>query len=129
MAARGLVGEWLTDGSVRVTTRPRPVFGRDPRGRRTFFNAVCAARAGWRDARNDPDDAVCFGDDGGSLDRDAKRLFDAAAEYMDKHAVRTPWQAGDVLLLDNRQVLHARDTFVPPRRVLASMWGAREDDD
>ena len=35
------------------------------------------------------------------------------------------WRAGDVLLLDNDKAMHSRQTFTPPRRVLASLWGAK----
>ena len=31
------------------------------------------------------------------------------------------WQKGDVLLIDNRLAMHSRNTFEPPRRVLASI--------
>lgn len=123
----GCAWEWLADDALRVTSPPRPVFASDRRGRRTFFNSAVAARQGWADARNDPAQSVVFGDDGAPLDADAAALFDAAHDYMQSRATRLAWRAGDLLLLDNAQVLHARDPFVPPRRVLASLWGgARE---
>ena len=30
--------------------------------------------------------------------------------------VAVPWRHGDVMLLDNMQVMHSRETFVGPRR-------------
>jgi alpha-ketoglutarate-dependent taurine dioxygenase len=36
-------------------------------------------------------------------------------------SVAVKWQKGDVILADNRLVLHARNTFKPPRRILASL--------
>ena len=46
---------------------------------------------------------------------------------MDARRARFARQRGDLLVLDNRQVLHAREPFVPPRRVLASLWGERAE--
>jgi hypothetical protein len=35
---------------------------------------------------------------------------------FDEEAVAVPWRHGDVMLLDNMQVMHSRQTFVGPRR-------------
>ena len=34
---------------------------------------------------------------------------------------------GDVLLIDNHKAMHSRETFVAPRRVLASLWASPEE--
>lgn len=39
----------------------------------------------------------------------------------EKLAVRFPWQAGDVILLDNMMVAHARDPFEGSRKILVAM--------
>jgi alpha-ketoglutarate-dependent taurine dioxygenase len=44
-------------------------------------------------------------------------------EFARVHSTRIPWQASDVLLLDNGTVMHARDAFDPPRRVLVLLAG------
>lgn len=36
-------------------------------------------------------------------------------------AVRFPWQEGDIILLDNMLVAHARDPFVGPRKIVVAM--------
>ena len=37
------------------------------------------------------------------------------------------WQMGDVLLLDNKQAMHSRASFTPPRRILAAVGGPPAD--
>lgn len=39
----------------------------------------------------------------------------------ERQAVRFQWQAGDVILLDNMMVAHARDPFGGPRKILVAM--------
>lgn len=119
-------GEWEWIGGdenslLRTVSAPRPFFGWDHKARQTFFNSAVAVHEGWRDARNDPRRSLVFGDGALLSDRSLRLLHDAA-KYMHAHAWRKPWRAGDVLIVDNRQVLHAREKFVAPRRVLVSMW-------
>jgi len=90
-------------------------------GREMFFNSVIAARDGWVDVRNDPSKAIVYGD-GTELDDEAQEALDSVADYMENNKVAFGWEAGDVLLIDNHKALHSRETFVAPRRVLASLW-------
>lgn len=43
------------------------------------------------------------------------------SEVYDRLAVRFPWQAGDVILLDNMMVAHSRDPFEGTRKILVAM--------
>jgi hypothetical protein len=45
----------------------------------------------------------------------------SAQEIMDEVKVLIPWEQGDVMLLDNRLVMHARQPFTGSRRILASL--------
>ncbi|CAI0423424.1 unnamed protein product, partial [Linum tenue] len=56
--------------------------------------------------------------DGGYLPEEAVR---GCERIFQEESVAIPWKKGDVLLLDNRAVLHARNPFDPPRRILASL--------
>ncbi|XXX76185.1 TauD/TfdA family dioxygenase [Sorangium sp. So ce134] len=59
-----------------------------------------------------------FYGDGSPIEPDVIRyLQDIYREVMTEF----PWQAGDVVLLDNMLVLHARNSFTGPRRVLTAM--------
>lgn len=110
--------EWLEDGGVKTIMGPIPAIKVDrSRGRKIWFNSMVAAFTGWKDARNDPEKAVTFGD-GTPLPTD---VILACLRILDEEAVAIPWHRGDVLLLDNLAVLHSRRSFEPPRRVLASL--------
>jgi hypothetical protein len=73
-------------------------------------------RAGWKDSRNN-NKAVCFGD-GSPLPEQA--VLDCR-DIMEEICVAFLWEKGDVLYVDNLQAYHSRRTFVPPRRLLASL--------
>ncbi len=84
---------------------------------KTFFNSLVAAYTGWNDSRNQGCRAVLRAD-GLFLNPD---MMNDAVRLMDEVAVAFPWQAGDVLLLDNRTAMHSRKPFEGPRRILASL--------
>jgi Taurine catabolism dioxygenase TauD, TfdA family len=109
--------QWLPDGCLRATTPVLPAVREVSPGRKSFFNQLIAAFRGWKDARNDPAQAIRFGD-GAPLDRDAVQ---AAIALADELAFDIPWQRGDVVLVDNFLTMHGRRTFRGTRKVLASL--------
>lgn len=117
-AKLGMKLEWLADGNVKTVSGPIPAIKEDKRrGKKVWFNSMVAAYTGWQDARNDRRKAVTFGD-GTPLPEDAVL---GCLEILEEESVAVPWQAGDVYILDNIAVQHARKTFTAPRRVLASL--------
>ena len=109
---------WLPDGSLDTLTAPLKAIRMDERtGMKTFFNAIIAAYTGWTDSRNDPRKAVCMAN-GEPMNC---AILEATAGAMEQEAVAFKWEKGDVLMIDNRLVLHARRPFTGPRRILASI--------
>ena len=108
---------------VRHYTDVRPavlVDPHDPERRPRFFNQILAAHAGWRDELNAPGASVVLGD-GTPMRQD---MLDAMERIFREESVSVQWRVGDVMLINNLQVMHARETFVDgeaPRRVLASL--------
>jgi hypothetical protein len=80
-----------------------------------FFNSIIAAYTGWRDCRNTPETAVTFAK-GEAFD---PLVMQTVKKEMDQCAVVFPWVAHDVLVLDNELAMHSRQTFTPPRVILA----------
>ena len=87
-------------------------------GKKSWFNSIVAAYTGWSDKRNDGKRAVTFADGEIMNEEDIHKC----AAILDESSVSFTWQQGDVLLIDNRQVLHARKSFEPPRRILAALF-------
>lgn len=48
-------------------------------------------------------------------------VFDQVREVLARQTVMFPWQAGDVMMLDNMLVAHARTPFEGPRKVVVAM--------
>ena len=114
-AFAGVTLEYLSDGNV-ITTSKVPG-AKTYNGKKVFFNSVVAAYTGWKDARNDPVTAVTFGDGTPLPPAAVHRIRDIMAE----EAVVYRWGRGDVFVIDNNCVLHARQSFTGPRRVLAAL--------
>jgi len=88
-------------------------------GKRSFFNSVVLLHPATLkgNALNNLWQAPTYGDFSPIEDQDVLM----ALEIMQKEKVAFPWQKGDVLLVDNRQALHSRNSFTPPRRILAAI--------
>ncbi|CAF1232150.1 unnamed protein product [Rotaria sp. Silwood1] len=128
--------EWLDNGCLKTITKVLPAVRLDERtgidiqyllclhtlcfssGKKSWFNSIVAAYMGWSDKRNDGKKAVTFADGEMMNEKDIHQC----ATILDESSVSFTWQKGDVLLIDNRQVLHARKSFEPPRRILAALF-------
>lgn len=108
---------WLDDGCLKVTTPVLPAVRHLSNGRTAFFNQLIAAFHGWKDARNDPARSITFGD-GTPLDTATMQQVIEMAEQI---TFDMPWQAGDVVLVDNYVAMHGRRVFKGTRKVLASL--------
>jgi hypothetical protein len=117
----GYTWEWLDDDCLKATTPTLPAVMEVSPGRKTFFNQIIAAYCGWKDTRNDPSEAIRFGD-GSGLDRDAVMQAVAIADEL---AFNVNWRPGDAVLLDNTVVMHARLPFKGTRKIMASLADKR----
>ncbi|KAJ4833353.1 hypothetical protein Tsubulata_002597 [Turnera subulata] len=114
--------EWLddesgSDSSVKMITGPVPSFIRDePMNRTIWFNSLYFGSV-YRDDQNKLLGPITFGD-GKPLPPDIVGDF---INIVDEECVTIPWRRGDVMLIDNLAVLHARMPCFTPRRVLACL--------
>lgn len=106
---------WMEDGSANITAGPLPAT-RTFEGygdRKVWFNYIPAAV--YKKAENYN---ILLCGDGSAIPRD---IIEESARVMNNECVEVKWEAGDVLLIDNLAVMHARRPSKPPRRVLVSM--------
>lgn len=127
-ARRGIQLEWAADGQLRTIERVQAVAEHPHTGERVWFNQahlfhISALPRDEREALID----ICgmerlprnvyFGD--GSPIDDA--LLDEVRSVLQAERVSLPWQTGDVLMLDNMLVAHAREPYSGARKVLVAM--------
>ncbi len=129
-ARSGIEHEWLDGNTLRTSQTNQGLATHPITGERVFFNqahlfhitnlqpeVVRSLRAmyGDRVPRN-----TFYGDGSEIPDADLQAVRDAfkAAEMS------FPWQAGDVMLLDNMQMAHGRKPFTGSRKVIATLLDA-----
>lgn len=122
--------QWLEGGFLKTLTDVVPAVITDPHtGHPSFFTA---AETTFNKATNDMDTryegtirpmkGFIFGN-GMAPDEDERAALRDVARWMEEAAVAFKWEPGDALILNNKTVQHARQTFTPPRRILAALTG------
>jgi amino acid adenylation domain-containing protein len=124
----GMTWEWRADGLLRTEHVLDGIVRHPVTGEAVWFNQVCA----WHLAGLEPEARSgmqsTFGDD--NLPRNvyygdgSKIGSDEIAAILAAHdaaIVSSPWQNGDLLLIDNMLSSHGREPFDGPRRVLVAM--------
>lgn len=120
--------EWRTDGTLRTRQR-RPAVVRHPlTGRRCWFNQA-AFLSQWTLAPDVREYLVdTYGEDGlpfttrfGDGDPIGAEAVERINAAYEANAVREPWQAGDLLLVDNIRTAHGREAFEGARDVVVGM--------
>ncbi len=110
---------WLPNGSLQTVSKILPPIRIDKRtGKKIWFNNIVAAFS-IPDSRNDPKKVVTLGDEGKFLD---PQKIQVCQNIINESAVSFKWEKHDVLLLDNNLVLHARNSYIGNRRVLAALF-------
>jgi alpha-ketoglutarate-dependent taurine dioxygenase len=123
--------EWQRDGALRTWQRRSAVMRHPVTGQRCWFNQI-AFLNGWT---MDPEVREylvdLYGEDGlpfntrfgngDAIDADVVRLIN---EIYDANTAREPWQAGDLMLVDNVRTAHGRERYAGRREVLVAMADA-----
>jgi hypothetical protein len=126
--ANGIDFDWAPDGTLR-TRQHRPAVVRHPvTGARCWFNQIAFLNE-WTMAPEvreylvdvyGPDRlpfTTSFGD-GTPISSD---IITTINDVYDAHAVSRPWQAGDLMLIDNIRMAHSTEPHCGPRDVVVGM--------
>ncbi|MGW4564854.1 TauD/TfdA family dioxygenase [Streptomyces sp. NPDC004561] len=119
---------WRPDGSLHTEQRRSAVVRHPVTGGRCWFNQIAFLNE-WtlapevREYLVDEygEDGLPFNTrhgDGSPIAEDVVQLINSTYE---EHTRREPWQAGDVLLVDNIRTAHSREAFTGERQVLVGM--------
>lgn len=126
--ASGIEFEWQPDGGLR-TRQHRSAVIRHPRtGERCWFNQIAFLNERTIEPEVREYLVDLYGEDGlpfttrfGNGDPVGEDVVELLNEVYEAHTAREPWQAGDLLLVDNIRTAHSRDPYEGPREVLAAL--------
>jgi alpha-ketoglutarate-dependent taurine dioxygenase len=120
--------EWQPDGGLRTWQRRCAVVAHPVTGQRCWFNQIAFLNE-WT---MDPDVheylvevygadglpfTTCFGN-GDPIGEDVVELLN---QVYEANTLREPWQAGDLMLVDNVRMAHSREPYQGEREVLVGM--------
>ncbi|MFT6956030.1 MAG: alpha-ketoglutarate-dependent taurine dioxygenase [Halieaceae bacterium] len=108
----GYSWRWVDNGALEAQTAALPAIRTLESGRTVFFNQLIAAYLGWKGVKENPDSALCYGDDS-SLD---KGYLDQVVAIAKSLSYDLEWRDGDVAVADNNLVMHGRLPYSGERK-------------
>ena len=129
--ANAIEFEWQPDGGLRTRQRRSAVVRHPVTGRRCWFNQIAFLNE-WTMAPEVREYLVdVYGADGlpfntrfGNGDPIGEDVVQLLNEVYEANTAREPWQAGDLMLVDNIRTAHSREAYEGPREVLVAMADA-----
>jgi len=126
--AHAIEVEWQPDGGLRTRQHRRAVVRHPVSGRACWFNQIAFLNE-WTLAPEVREYLVdVYGADGlpfntrfGNGDPIGEDVVQLLNEVYEAHTAREPWQAGDLMLVDNVRSAHSREAFTGAREVLVGM--------
>jgi alpha-ketoglutarate-dependent taurine dioxygenase len=127
-SANAIEFEWQADGGLRTRQRRSAVARHPVTGERCWFNQIAFLNE-WTLAPDVREFLVdVYGPDGlpfntryGGGDPIGDDVVRLVNETYEAHTAREPWQAGDLMVVDNVRTAHSREAFEGPREVLVAM--------
>jgi len=123
--------EWQADGALRTWQRRSAVVTHPRTGQRCWFNQVAFLNAWTMDPEVREYLVDIYGEEGlpfdtrlGNGDRIGADVVQAIQSAYEASSAREPWQAGDLLLVDNVRTAHGREPFKGTREVVVAMADA-----
>ena len=126
--ANGIGFEWQPDGGLHTWQRRSAVVHHPVTGQRCWFNQIAFLNEWTIDPEVREYLVEMYGADGlpfntwfgngDPIDADVVLLLN---QIYEANTVREPWQAGDLMLVDNIRTAHSREAYEGPREVLVGM--------
>ena len=129
--ANAIAFEWQPDGGLRTRQRRSAVVRHPVTGQRCWFNQIPFLNE-WTIAPEIREYLVdIYGAEGlpfntryGNGDPIGEDVVELLNTVYEANTAREPWQAGDLLVVDNVRTAHSREPFEGPREVLVAMADA-----
>lgn len=123
--------EWQAHGELRTWQRRSAIVHHPVSRERCWFNQIAFLNAQTIDAEVREFLVEMYGEEGlpfntrfGNGDPIGEDIVELLNEVYDANTAREPWQAGDLMLVDNVRTAHSREPFEGPREVLVGMANA-----
>ncbi|MFJ6636361.1 TauD/TfdA family dioxygenase [Streptomyces sp. NPDC091376] len=119
---------WQSDGTLRTRQRRSAVVRHPVTGERCWFNQIAFLNQ-WTLAEEVREYLVdVYGEDGlpfntryGDGDPIGEDVVQLLNQTYEAHTAREPWQAGDLMLVDNIRTAHSREPYEGTREVLVGL--------
>jgi alpha-ketoglutarate-dependent taurine dioxygenase len=122
---------WQPDGELRTRQRRSAVVRHPMTGQRCFFNQIAFLNEWTIDPEVREYLVEMYGADGlpfntrfGNGDPIGEDVVEMLNQVYVDNTVREPWQAGDLMLVDNIRTAHSREAYEGPREILVGMADA-----
>jgi alpha-ketoglutarate-dependent taurine dioxygenase len=129
--ANAIEFEWQPDGELRTRQRRSAVVRRPGTGQRCWFNQIAFLNEWTLDPEVREFLVDTYGTEGlpfntrfGNGDPIGEDVVQLLNKVYETHTAREPWQAGDLMLVDNVRTAHSREPYQGPREVLVGMADA-----
>ena len=126
--AHAIEFEWQPDGGLRTRQRRDAIVRHPVSGLRCWFNQVAFLSEWTIDPEGREFLVDCYGADAlpfttrfGNGEPIGEEVVALLNELYEAHTVREPWQAGDLLVVDNIRTAHSREAYEGRREVLVGM--------
>jgi alpha-ketoglutarate-dependent taurine dioxygenase len=126
--ANGIGFEWQSDGGLHTWQRRSAVVHHPVTGQRCWFNQIAFLNEWTIDPEVREYLVDMYGEDGlpfntrfGNGDPIGADVVQLLNQVYEHNTVREPWQAGDLMLVDNIRTAHSREAYEGPREVLVGM--------
>jgi alpha-ketoglutarate-dependent taurine dioxygenase len=126
--ANAIKFEWQPDGALRTRQRRRAVVRHPLTGRRCWFNQIAFLNEWTMDPEVHEYLVDVYGADGlpfntrfGNSEPLTEEIVGLINSVYEDNTMREPWQAGDLMLVDNIRTAHSREAYEGPREILVAM--------
>jgi alpha-ketoglutarate-dependent taurine dioxygenase len=119
---------WQPDGELRTRQRRSAVVRHPITGKRCFFNQIAFLNEWTIDPEVREYLVDMYGAEGlpfntmfGSGEPLTEEIVELINAVYEANTMREPWQAGDLMLVDNIRTAHSREAYEGPREILVGM--------